>query len=319
MEETLITVICLTYNHEKYISRCIDSIINQDTSFKYEILIHDDCSTDSTSKIVKEYAEKYPNLIRTIIQEHNQYSLGINIVDDLVIPISKGEYIAICEGDDYWVDKNKLQRQIEAMRKNDNCWICAHEVQIVNREGSKIIGKIAPDKKNKIFGVDDVIKGDGDFVGTNSLLIKKDAFLKYSNIRKIYPLDYFLQVMGALNGGMLYLNKTMSAYRFCSEGSWTERMQNNKEQFCIHYQRMILALENLDNVTNGKYYYTIRKKINYQKYNLFMLKKEPIKLLQKQNREIFNSLNNKQKIRVWLNVIFPCFDKLIILWRKYAK
>ena len=191
MEETLITVICLTYNHEKYISRCIDSIINQDTSFKYEILIHDDCSTDSTSKIVKEYAEKYPNLIRTIIQEHNQYSLGINIVDDLVIPISKGEYIAICEGDDYWVDKNKLQRQIEAMRKNDNCWICAHEVQIVNREGSKIIGKIAPDKKNKIFGVDDVIKGDGDFVGTNSLLIKKDAFFKYSNIRKIYPLDYY--------------------------------------------------------------------------------------------------------------------------------
>ena len=111
-DEVKVSVLCPTYNHAPYIRACLEGVLKQETDFKYEILVHDDYSTDGTADVVQEYADRYPERIRFIRQTENQYSRGVDIVRDVLLPQSRGEYIAICEGDDYWTHPKKLQMQV---------------------------------------------------------------------------------------------------------------------------------------------------------------------------------------------------------------
>ena len=113
----VVSICCITYNHKDYIRDAIEGFLIQKTSFPIEIIIHDDYSTDNTADIIREYVGKYPELIRPIFQKENQYSLGRKIFP-IVFAQSKGKYIAICEGDDYWTDPNKLQRQVDFLERN---------------------------------------------------------------------------------------------------------------------------------------------------------------------------------------------------------
>lgn len=117
--EIIVSICCVTYNHAPYIRQCLDGFLMQKTDFKYEIIIHDDCSTDGTTDIVKEYADKYPELIVPIIQHTNQYQNGIkSILATFVYPKVRGKYIALCEGDDYWIDSLKLERQVSFLEES---------------------------------------------------------------------------------------------------------------------------------------------------------------------------------------------------------
>lgn len=122
----LLTIGCITYNHADYISQCIEGFLMQKTTFPFEIIIHDDASTDGTSEIVKKYADKYPDLIKAIIQTENQYSKGGRIYHRFIHPISRGKYIATCEGDDYWTDPYKLQKQVDFLEANPKYVFCGH-------------------------------------------------------------------------------------------------------------------------------------------------------------------------------------------------
>lgn len=108
-EKVMVSINCITYNQEEYIAKAIDSFLMQKTDFKYEILIHDDASTDNTANIIREYQEKYPDIIKPIYQKENQYSQGIKRVDyKFNYSRANGKYIAICEGDDYWTDRKSV-------------------------------------------------------------------------------------------------------------------------------------------------------------------------------------------------------------------
>ena len=113
-----LSIVCHTYNQEKYISETLEGFLNQKTNFSFEIIIHDDASTDSTPEIINEYQEKYPELIKTILQKDNKYSKNINIWTKYTFPKCQGKYIAICEGDDYWTDEKKLQKQVDFLENN---------------------------------------------------------------------------------------------------------------------------------------------------------------------------------------------------------
>ena len=130
MKDVKVTVCCITYNHEKYIRNCLESLVSQNTDFDYDIIIHDDASTDNTVEIIKEYEEKYPN-IKSIIQTENKYSKGISPLRDILFPLVKGKYIAMCEGDDFWCDNFKLKKQYEIMEKNSELSWCTHIVGCV--------------------------------------------------------------------------------------------------------------------------------------------------------------------------------------------
>lgn len=120
----LVSIFCEVYNHEPFLRNCLDGFVKQQTDYPFEILIHDDASTDNSASIIKEYAEKYPELVFPIYQTENKYSQGIGIRKEYQYPRAKGKYIAICEGDDYWTDPLKLQKQVAYMEAHPDCSLC---------------------------------------------------------------------------------------------------------------------------------------------------------------------------------------------------
>ena len=123
----LVSICCITYNHARFIRKCLDGFLIQETSFPIEILIHDDASTDGTDGIIREYADKYPDLILPLFETENQYSQGKqNKIDFYNYRRARGKYIAYCEGDDYWTDPLKLQKQVDFMESHPDYSVCFH-------------------------------------------------------------------------------------------------------------------------------------------------------------------------------------------------
>ena len=170
-EEIVVSIICNTFNQELYIAQTIEGFIKQEAGFRFEILIHDDASTDKTQQIIREYEMRYPLIIKPIYQQENQYSKGISVTNTYQLPRAKGKYIAICEGDDYWTDKYKLKTQVEALEKYPEINICAHSVSILRDE--RVDGEVRPFRKDLIVSPVQVILYGGDFVGTCSILYRR--------------------------------------------------------------------------------------------------------------------------------------------------
>ena len=133
--EKMVSICCITYNQRACIRDALEGFLSQRTSFSYEILIHDDASTDGTADVIRESAERYPDLIFPILQTQNQYSQGLtNISGTFNFPRARGKYIAMCEGDDYWTDPEKLKRQVEFMEANPDCSLCFHSARVEHQE-----------------------------------------------------------------------------------------------------------------------------------------------------------------------------------------
>ena len=120
----VVSIIFNTYNHEPYIRQCLEGFVMQKTDFAFEVLIHDDASTDKTADIIREYEAHYPDIIKPIYQTENQYSKKTGIMKTFQIPRVKGKYIALCEGDDYWIDPLKLQKQVDILEKDATITTC---------------------------------------------------------------------------------------------------------------------------------------------------------------------------------------------------
>jgi glycosyltransferase involved in cell wall biosynthesis len=133
--QPLVSISCTTYNHEKYLSDALDSFLIQKTTFPFEIIVHDDASTDATRDIILAYHDKYPDIIKYIFQKENQYRKGGLIAPRFVFPQAKGKYIAICEGDDYWMDEHKLQKQVDFLEKNPEYVIVYTDCEAFNDKG----------------------------------------------------------------------------------------------------------------------------------------------------------------------------------------
>ena len=129
--EVMVSICCITFNQKDYIRDALDGFLKQKTDFSYEILIHDDASSDGTGEIIREYALRFPDRIFPILQTENQYSRGLtNISGTFNFPRARGRYIAMCEGDDYWTDENKLQQQVDFMEAHPDCSICFHSAAV---------------------------------------------------------------------------------------------------------------------------------------------------------------------------------------------
>lgn len=128
---TIVTVVCITYAHEKFIAQALDSFLMQKTNFKFKVFVGEDCGPDGTADIVREYAEKYPDIIVPFIREENMGAQR-NLID--LCQRATSPYIAFCEGDDYWVDEYKLQKQFDYMESNPNIRVCATQTEILAPE-----------------------------------------------------------------------------------------------------------------------------------------------------------------------------------------
>lgn len=269
----IVSICCITYNHEKYIEETIDSFLNQQTDYPFEVIIGEDCSTDQTRKKIEAYVEKFPNIIKLITSENN---VGMNRNFGRIFSASKGEYIAICEGDDYWIDSKKLQIQIEEMKKHSDVDISFHPVYQLKNE--KITKKLCNhSSKNKVFTTEEVILGDGGFMPTNSLIIKKEVlhnlpkwFYEYAPIG-----DYYIQMFGSRKSGALYINKLMGIYRVSHSNSWTDKMKTS-EKIKEYRIKTDICYNNLFNEFDEMYHDIIKKIIT--KSNLATLSKAQLSM-----------------------------------------
>ncbi len=273
-ETPVVSICCTAYNHENYIEEAIDGFLMQETNFPFEILIHDDASTDRTADKIRKYAEKYPSLIKTIFQVENQYSQGKSPMK-LLREKSQGVYIAICEGDDYWIDSNKLQIQIDSMKQNPDCDMSFHaaEMRFNKNKYGEIIGKHV--NGNKIFSTSEIILGGGSFCPTVSLVYRKELFSPPPSYYENAPVgDYFAQIAGSLNGGLLYIDQVMSAYRQSATGSWSSSMIESVDKVEKWSHGLLRALNDLNICLNNKYQNEIEQVISNHYYfmSLYYLK-----------------------------------------------
>lgn len=291
----------MTYNHEKFIKEAIESFLKQKTNFKYEILIHDDASTDRTPLILREYEKKYPNLIRVIYQKENQYSKGKMILS-ILDKKARGKYIAVCEGDDYWIDRNKLQKQIDYLEKNPKCGLCFHAVEIYDDKLKKKIGEIAPYKKSQISSTKDIILGGGGFIGTNSIVYRREAMLNPPKFYLECPVgDYPLQIINSTKEYAYFIKETMSAYRVNTGVSWTDKNKSYEKEKELNI-KLIKMLEDLNSYTDYKYMKEIFKKIEEWSYRIIKCNQaKKINISKEEYLFFYNKLGIRRKIRVFFN------------------
>jgi glycosyltransferase involved in cell wall biosynthesis len=311
--EIKVSIVCNTYNHEKYIRDTLDSFVMQKTNFPFEILIHDDASTDSTVDIIREYEAKYPQLFNCIYQTENQYSKGGGISDKFQFPRANGDFVAICEGDDYWTDENKLQKQYDAMMKHPECDICAHRAQEVFANTKEIRRYVALADCDCVIPTGRVLDDDGTSIATNSMFIRKSALLKEYPFRKILTNDYCWQVAGALRGGLVFLNDCMSAYRFQADGSWTVKMAKDIDRKLRWYGRVQELMKQIDIDTNGQHHKELTNAQTRLEFKCLWFADKNREALNKKYRKFFNELSVKHRIRIIIKAIFPFVGPL---WKK---
>ena len=250
----LVSISCITYNHAPYIRQCLDGFLMQQTEFAFEVLIHDDCSTDGTTEIIKEYEAKYPDIIKPIYEDENQYQQGKPAGSAVWnFPRAKGKYIAMCEGDDYWVDPLKLQKQVDFMEANPDYSLCGTN-GLVKYEGIK--------KDDKLFNNLIVSREllPQDIIGhwifpTASLLFKKDVCMDYPKwTEKVYSGDQVLMLL-SLNMGRVYAFSDVSCvYRrdVASKSSLSMTIRRTKSRAYVITQNIILY-EQFYKYTGRKY------------------------------------------------------------------
>ena len=218
-----VSVCLITYNHENYIEQAIESVLMQRTNFDYEIIIGEDDSEDRTREIVVRYAEKYPEKIKLLLNDRanviyiNGKPTGRwNLINNL--SHANGEYIALCDGDDYWTDHQKLQKQVDFMINHQQCVMCAHPTQMLFNSTGKIGGVVDHSEVKEVFTLNEFLR-ETNFIQTCSVLVK-------NWFHRGFP-DWFLQIpcgdlaiyaLSALHGDIGFINEVMAVYRIHEGG-----------------------------------------------------------------------------------------------------
>lgn len=225
----LLSIACITYNQEPYIRQCLDGFIMQKTNFKFEIVIHDDASTDGTADIIKDYIEKYPDLFVPILQKKNRYSEGKGILVPYVFPKCRGKYIAFCEGDDYWIDPLKLQKQVDYLETHDDCGIVHTDFDLVY--GNRRHQHYSSRPRNRLEAL---IKGNYS-IDTLTVMMRKSKYdiVKDRLLNNRFPMGdspMWIEMASVSNVG--YIDDVTSKYRILANSASHNTDTNIEIAFC---------------------------------------------------------------------------------------
>ncbi|NMA49405.1 MAG: glycosyltransferase [Tissierellia bacterium] len=305
MDEVLVSINCITYNHEKYIADALEGFLMQKTNFKYEILLHDDASTDKTAEIIRRYHARYPHLIKPMYQKENQYSKGLR-VSLINVARAIGKYIADCEGDDYWIDPYKLQKQFDYMESNPECSMCFHDAILVDNDKT-YLGPF-PGHYNRTTEVKDI--KELIFIPTASRVYRKH-FLDVQNIPEWYyksPYGDFASMLICSNHGYIYyINENMSAYRTNVPGSilYNARLRSKKNPE-IRIDRLnsrineLLSYNEWSNFKNDSF---VKEMILSEEFKKYSLERNFRQISSKK----YKSIRQKMKFSIVLKIYTRCF------------
>ena len=219
-EAVTVSILCNTFNHEQYIRDAINGFLMQETIYPFEIIIHDDASTDATVSVAKSFADLYPNIVKLVVQKENQYARGARCLL-IAFSYASGKYVALCEGDDYWTDPHKLQIQIDEMIRHPECDISFHPAMCIDANGMnppEEVGKHA--SATLVMPAETLILNGGGYMPTASMMFKRKTLEDLPHWFYRVPFgDYFIQCLASFNAGALYINSVMSVYRANAPGS----------------------------------------------------------------------------------------------------
>lgn len=229
----LVSIRCLVYNHEPFLRECLDGFIMQKTNFAFEAIVHDDASTDRSAAIIREYAEKYPDIIKPIYETENQYSKGdgslSRIMNAAIHPAVK--FIAMCEGDDYWTDPYKLQKQVDIMTNDDKVMLVHSKVKL--RADYRVFDDISIKTQQKNTPLALLMANQ---ITTLTVLFRRDIMQKAQELiaqsRIRFPMgDYPLWLAIALHGKIVLLNDCTGVYRVLQESA--SHSKDRKKKYCF--------------------------------------------------------------------------------------
>ena len=258
-ERVMLSVCLITYNHANYIRQALNGILGQDTQYSFEILVHDDASTDGTVEVLREYEAAYPGIIRVFYETENQYGKYSSYFAQLLVPMARGKYIALCEGDDCWTDNNKIQIQVTYLEHNIKCAQICHSANVFDADSGKLLGVMGYGEKECDLTTNDLIEHWN--IPTASRVLRKssiDGFSKDWSER--YPVgDFPTAIYSSLSGYMHYIPKVMSSYRYRCRGSWTEKIAGSETAMRNNALAWIKMLNYIDRRTNNQFHKSIMK------------------------------------------------------------
>lgn len=313
---TKVSVAIITFNHEQFITQAIESVLIQETNFDYEIIIGDDYSTDKTREILDYYQNKYPNKITTLLWDKN---LGFWGKNNLIRTLQRcqGQYIALLEGDDYWTDPHKLQKQSDFLDSHSDCSICFHGVlKIFENDIHPPINLRYPN--NERFTIKNLLIGN--FIPTCSAVFRNGLIKEFPDwFYKVQTTDRYLHILNAQYGDIGYIDNVMAIYRVHPGGVWSTRDRGDRIQRKI--QDMHILRENLD----PKY----REVILAQIFNLhmqllsFSLARQRLQAAKAslnwclKNSQYINNHSTKELLKLTCRVYFPLVYNLLSKIKKF--
>lgn len=263
MNNPVVSIVTVAYNHSKFIGEAIDSFLMQKTDFDIEIIIADDCSTDNTQEIIRKYYKKYPKLLKPILR-----SVNIGAPQNFIDTISKctGKYIALCEGDDYWTDPNKLQKQVDFLEANEDYGICFHRVKVFIENEKKLVDDYITREVQSTSDINELVKDN--FIHTPSVVLRNNFDLPDWHSKS--PLgDWALYIIAIKESKIMKLDSVMAVYRVSETGVWSglskiQKMENAYKSFKLVYENIKL---------NYAERIILEKKINKLKIDISSYKK----------------------------------------------
>jgi glycosyltransferase involved in cell wall biosynthesis len=290
ISEPLVSVSCLSFNHSSYIRQCLNGILSQKTNFSFEIVLYDDASTDGTVKIIQEYVSRFPNLFNVLIQKENQYSKGIRgIAPKFNFPRCRGKYIAFCEGDDFWTDPLKLQKQVDFLEKNPGFMMTCSNYSEVDSDGKIICenawegNKLAPVITNRT-----ILERYKPKILTS--VFRKESFDKPfpDSFFQSFNTDNFLCAIATSSGPASFLNFNSGSYRVHNQGVWSGKSQIGKYEMQLDtYAKMReYFLDTEQQIAIDNRIYNIQRKLSrlYFKNKRFLEGFSLVKILAKRNK-----------------------------------
>lgn len=263
----LVSIRCLVYNHEPYLRKCLDGFVMQKTDFAFEAIVHDDASTDNSAAIIREYAEKYPDIIKPIYETENQYSKKDGSLRNIMNAACNGKYIALCEGDDYWIDSLKLKKQVDFMESHPDFMLCGTNGLIVWENQIQRPSYFNNEIQSEEVSLKDLTSKW--FFPTASLFYRREVFENYPEWTKdIYSGDLTLVLIAKYFGKIYYLSDYTCVYRKGLKDS-ASAIADKSRLYVLQQHKMLYNY--YAEFTNGKYSNELKEIISKLESNISYL------------------------------------------------
>ena len=313
MADPEVSILCVTYNQVDFLEQTLESFLAQETSFDFEILIHDDCSTDGTTELIRSYEERYPGKIRGFYEEVNRYyeENGGRYFTRILAPAARGKYVAHCEGDDYWIDPNKLQRQYDYLEANPDCVLCCTSARVIDGLTGETIGRLGPVGEDRDLTFEDICRNwpKRTKEGLWRLPVASAFLLRETSVGfgVEWPFnmpigDNAFYMYAAHKGRVHYIDEDTCVYRYQTKGAWTSYVrkflsgkQYNERIVAWEMRRMEMT-RNIDEATGGQYHDLLEEDLAAHTYYL-LYTEGPIEFLKNHNEELGHYLTPDKWVR----------------------